>query len=136
MRYNHRFIQLSVISENDAVHEAMKNYNFIIADGKIDTEMYGYFDDKYSISLIKFREYFGYYDLILINAEGYIVYSSINESDLGQNVLTGDLKDSHLARCFHRALDEGPNIQDFEPYGPAGNKNTVIIFKSFSYILI
>jgi methyl-accepting chemotaxis protein len=75
-------------------------------------------------------EVYGYYDLLLITKDGMVVYSFKRESDLGQNILTGSLKNSHLNKCFQESL-KGLAIQDFESYSPSNNQQIAFIMTPF-----
>lgn len=65
---------------------------------------------------------FGYYDLFIIcAAHGHIMYSQCKESDLGENLRYGTLKDSSLADMYHAVLKKDDvAFADFEPYAPSG----------------
>ncbi len=71
-----------------------------------------------------FSEYarkYGYYDLFLINADGYVYYSVSKEADYRTNLLTGPYKDSNLGQLVRRVLDTGEmEIADFAYYEPSG----------------
>jgi methyl-accepting chemotaxis protein len=65
-----------------------------------------------------------YYDIFLIDSEsGHIVYSVFKELDFATNLLSGEWKDTHIARVFReaRASSEADAIfaTDFEPYAPS-----------------
>ncbi len=63
---------------------------------------------------------YGYYDLFLINPDGYVYYSVYEESDYQTNMITGPFKDSNLAELFTRALtSDGAVISDFKYYEPS-----------------
>ncbi|MCP4544414.1 MAG: methyl-accepting chemotaxis protein [Chloroflexi bacterium] len=64
----------------------------------------------------------GYYDIFLIAADGDVVYSVAQESDLGENLLSGNLKNSGLAKAF-QAARSGQDVvfADFDPYAPSGD---------------
>ena len=64
----------------------------------------------------------GYYDLFLIAADGNVVYTVAKESDLGENLLEGKLKDSGLAHMFRDSMNSEVAFSDFKPYGPSANK--------------
>ncbi|KOR27292.1 hypothetical protein TI04_13595, partial [Achromatium sp. WMS2] len=65
-----------------------------------------------------FQKSFEFYDIFLINATGDIVYTLLKESDLGANLITGNLRDSGLARLFTKAQN-GTAIEDFSYYEPS-----------------
>jgi PAS domain S-box-containing protein len=66
---------------------------------------------------------FGYYDLILINGSGHVVYTVSKEVDLGTNLLDGPYRDSNLASVFRAAqqsvTDGETRLVDFAPYAPS-----------------
>ncbi|MEO5332121.1 MAG: methyl-accepting chemotaxis protein [Magnetococcus sp. YQC-5] len=56
----------------------------------------------------------GMEDLYFVSSAGDVVYSLTRQSELGQNIHQKPLKESALARVFHKAM-EAPIIQDFQP---------------------
>ncbi len=122
---------LSVLSKNAALPETIDWFmNSFNADGTISEEAYKYSDDNYGKSLAQFIDEYGYYDLMLITKEGKIIYSFKRESDLGQDIVSGSLKDSSLGRGFPDSL-KTLNIQDFEPYPPSQNQYVSFICAPF-----
>ena len=62
----------------------------------------------------------GYYDTFIISANGDIVCTVREESDLGQNLRGGDLKDSGLARLWEKVVrTQKPATVDFSHYQPS-----------------
>jgi methyl-accepting chemotaxis protein len=59
------------------------------------------------------------HDVILIDANGNVVYTTTKRSDLGGNVGSGALKDSGLAKVFAKSHQQAA-IEDFSLYEPAG----------------
>lgn len=115
--------QLKVFSANQTVMTALMQFGTAIGtDGTIDEGRYAYFEDEFGESLRQFQESFGYYDLMLINMGGIVVYSVRKEADLGQSVTSGVLQASGLGQRFKQML-EHPLIQDFEPYPPSQNQH-------------
>ncbi|CAK8717868.1 Methyl-accepting chemotaxis protein [Candidatus Electrothrix laxa] len=68
----------------------------------------------------------GYYDIFLISADGNIVYTNAEESDLGQNLTSGSLKDSGLGRLFVKA-QKGVALEDYSAYAPSNNQQAIFI---------
>ncbi len=65
---------------------------------------------------------YGYYDLFLLNPDGYCFYSVERERDYGTNLLTGPYADSGLGRLVRRTIDERTyGVADFAPYAPSNN---------------
>jgi methyl-accepting chemotaxis protein len=65
----------------------------------------------------------GYYDVFLFDAEGNLVYSVYKENDYATNMLTGQWRDTGLARVFRGAMaaaaGDVATFDDFAPYGPS-----------------
>ncbi|MDZ4252138.1 MAG: EAL domain-containing protein [Sulfuritalea sp.] len=64
-----------------------------------------------------------YYDLLLIDAAGDVVFSVAREPDLGTNLRTGPWRDTQLAQGFELALDTlQTHLTRFKPYPPSGQR--------------
>lgn len=59
------------------------------------------------------------HDVLLVDANGNVIYSANKSSDLGGNVGSGTLKDTGLARIFNKSRQQAA-IEDFSFYEPAG----------------
>ncbi len=68
----------------------------------------------------KYKEMYGYYDLFLINPDGYIFYTAEQEADYKTNILTGPYADSNLGDLVRR-VKEGKSfaMADFALYAPS-----------------
>jgi len=119
---------MSVIAENITVTEALDDFaETFDEDGNFDKQAYLFLEkEKYGEWLNQFKEKYGYHDLLLITEEGKVVYTLNGESDLGQNLVTGPLKESALGKGF-RDGQTGPVIQDFAPYPPSDNQHIAFI---------
>ena len=62
---------------------------------------------------------FGYYDVFLIAKDGDVIYTVAKESDLGENLMEGELENSGLASAFLETEDMEISFADFEPYAPS-----------------
>ena len=70
----------------------------------------------------KYKEGYGYYDLCLINPDGYLFYTVEKGKDYRTNILTGPYKDSNLGRLVASALKSKTfAMADFEKYPPSDN---------------
>ena len=80
-----------------------------------------------------FQRTYGYYDVVLIDLDGNILYSNTQEEDLGKNLLTGSLAETKFAHSFRQTVETGQtvfsDIEKYEPSGfdPAGFLTTIII---------
>ncbi|RLA05507.1 MAG: hypothetical protein DRQ47_00990, partial [Gammaproteobacteria bacterium] len=72
----------------------------------------------------------GWYDLFLINNRGDIIYTATRESDLGMNLVNGDLKTSSFGKAFAKvqgmSVDEIA-VADFQPYAPSNGAQAAFI---------
>ncbi len=65
-----------------------------------------------------FCDTYGFYDVFLISPQGDVVFSVTQESDFGENVVSGILRDTGLATAFSKAKN-GPTLVDFKWYDPS-----------------
>ena len=126
--FNDRYADIVVLSNYASAAEALAKFklSFESDDRKLDSNMYKYIEEMHTPGLVYFKEKYGYQDLLLISKDGDVVWSVAKGSDRGQNLVSGSLKDSSLAKCYQNAL-KGIAIQDFAPYAPAGNQPTAFI---------
>jgi len=126
--FGERFDDVAVLSQNEHVRQALAVFGNAFASdgGKVGGGAWLAAEEKYGTWLREYKETYGYYDLFLIHRDGDVLYTVSKESDLGQNIAKGGLRNSPLAKCFQKALD-GPAIQDFEPYAPSNNQFAAFI---------
>ena len=68
------------------------------------------------------KKYDYVYDILLINPKGDVVFSLIQESDLGTNIFSGDAAKSKLAASAQRTVFSGQTMfSDMERYTPSNN---------------
>ncbi len=72
-------------------------------------------------------KHFGYYDFIVINAEGDVIYTVTKEKDLGTNLISGPYKSSGLGELYLQTKESRENVfVDFSVYQPS--KSTLAAF--------
>ncbi|MBU2550611.1 MAG: HAMP domain-containing protein [Proteobacteria bacterium] len=115
-----RFGDVILLSQNESVAMSLQDFQlaYEFADKKVDSDAWKTLDERYGPWMAQFQSQYGYHDLLLIAKDGAVVYSTAKNSALGQNVLTGPLKDSPLGHCFGKAMHR-VSVADFEPYAPA-----------------
>jgi len=66
---------------------------------------------------------YGYYDIFVISKEhGHVMYSAAKESDYGENLRYGALKNSGLAKIWKKTVDNNrTSFVDMTPYSPSNN---------------
>lgn len=78
--------------------------------------VYGYAEDYQDFQLA-----YGYYDVFLIDLSGNILYSNMQENDLGTNLLAGVYADTKFAQVFLQTVETGQTrFSDLELYEPSG----------------
>ncbi|MCF6248152.1 MAG: methyl-accepting chemotaxis protein [Desulfobacula sp.] len=71
---------------------------------------------------------YGYYDLFLLNPDGYAFYTVAKESDYQTNLLTGKYSSSNLGQLVKQVVDTKQFGQaDFAPYAPSNNEPCAFI---------
>ena len=71
-------------------------------------------------SLAKFNNKYGFYDLFLINPDGYCFYSVGHEPDYQTNLVDGKYRDSNLGELVRDVLKTKCfGFADFQPYAPS-----------------
>jgi len=88
-----------------------------------DSSKYSEVHSRYHPIFRNIIEKFGYYDMFLINPQGYIVYTVFKETDFTSNLQTGAYKNSNLAQLNRivQTAKEGnySRLVDFEAYAPS-----------------
>ncbi len=126
--FRERLADVNVLSQNSIVSQGMKAFAaaFDTEERKTGGPLWLSAEEKFGKWLRSYAESYRYYDLLLICHDGDVIFSTAKESDLGQNLLTGSLKKSPLAKCFAKAVKE-PAVQDYEPYEPSRSRHTAFI---------
>ena len=76
----------------------------------------------------QYNEQYGYYDLFLINPDGYCFYTVCHEADYQTNLVTGDYRTSGLGRLVSRVLENKQfGFADFAPYAPSNGVQAAFV---------
>ncbi|MEE8391030.1 MAG: cache domain-containing protein, partial [Anaerolineae bacterium] len=115
---------LSVLYANPTTVQAIEEFEdaFDAARGQTGGSQWNTVEREYGWVFENALNDLGYYDIFLIAADGDVLYTVAKESDLGENLLRGDLRDSGLAQAF-QAARSGQDVvfADFDPYAPSGD---------------
>ena len=126
-----RIGDINVLSNSADIHELTHDLNQLLDDLNVKdnanypvqnalvkekTELHENFFQTYA------KEY-GYYDVFLISTEhGQVMYSQAKESDYGENLQYGSLKNSGLAQAWKKVKElRRPVFIDMKPYSPSAN---------------
>jgi methyl-accepting chemotaxis protein len=76
----------------------------------------------------KYTELYGYYDLFLINPDGYVFYTVSKESDYQSNMISGKYASSNLGKLVRQVSGTRQfGLADFEPYAPSNGEPAAFI---------
>ncbi len=117
-----------LLSTNDSISLALMRFTkaFVSEGDKTGGADWRSVQQEVGNELKQYRPLDRYQDLLLITASGDIVYTAEQGAELGQNLLTGSLKDSVLAKAFQKGL-KAVALQDFEAYAPIDNRYAAFI---------
>ncbi len=80
----------------------------------------------------KYVQMYGYYDLFLINPDGYVFYTAAQESDYQTNMVDGEYSGSGLGKLVRNVLDSKSfGFADFEPYAPSNDEPAAFIAQPY-----
>lgn len=125
---NERYGDVTMLAANETLAKALREFQQAFENEGRNTNgpQWQALSATHTPWLQKYKDQFGYDDVLLISQDGYVIYSLLQEADLGQDVKGGALKDSPLGKCFKAALN-APAFQDFEPYSPSGNRPVAFV---------
>lgn len=139
--FSNCFSDVRVLSTSTIVRNALADFSSVMdINNNFDKSLYNFFQEvKYRDLLKQFAQTYEYYDLMLVNKNGKIVFTIKKEPDLGQNILkSSELNQSALLNCFKKSINQSiPNsapaamnaviIEDFQPYAPSGGRKIAFI---------
>lgn len=96
------------------------------------TEALSPIDENWVAFYQKYAEIYGYKDLLLINPDGYIFYTSSNGEEARTNILNGDFSNTSLAKLVRSVISsKQPGIADFKPYAASNNEPAAFMAQPF-----
>lgn len=126
---NDKFTEVHVLAKSgDAIQSFYKLSEYHDKIGALDNSSYAINTQAYEQIyqdidpfFDEFKQDFNFYDVLLVCAKhGHVMYSTDRNSDLGENLQTGKLKNSGLAKVWqHIVQTEKMMVADFAYYEPA-----------------
>jgi methyl-accepting chemotaxis protein len=113
--FSNKIQELEDVKRNQRFTDGIREMEDAFRKGGINAQQY---KDAYARrypGLKSFEKIFGFYDIFLIDNGGNVVFTVEKEGDMGENLLTGKLKDTGLARAF-REGKAGATFVDFTYY--------------------
>jgi len=115
-----KYDNLVIIAQNSHNIQTMEEFDRAFkTEGKIGGTAWLDVQEKRGSFFVNAAKQYNFYDWLLISKEGDVVYSSNKKSEMGQNVLKGDLQNTGLRRAFQRSLGRETVVEDFSYYNPA-----------------
>ncbi|MEY3220322.1 MAG: hypothetical protein RIT27_1679 [Pseudomonadota bacterium] len=115
-----KYDNLVIIAQNSHNIQTMEEFDQAFKkEGKIGGTAWLDVQEKRGSFFVNASKQYNFYDWLLISKEGNVVYSSAKKSEMGQNVLKGDLQTTGLRRAFQRSLGHEIVVEDFSFYSPA-----------------
>ncbi len=85
-------------------------------------------DEQGQYFFTKYKEIYGYYDLFLINPDGYVFYTAAEEADYQTNMVSGQYSSSNLGQLLRKVIETKQfGFADFEPYAPSNGEPCAFI---------
>ncbi|EIC23552.1 methyl-accepting chemotaxis protein [Thiorhodovibrio frisius] len=82
----------------------------------------------------KYIDQYGYYDLLLVNPDGYVFYTVAKEPDYETNLSDGPYARSNLGELFGQVLQSGEyGFADYAPYAPSNDQPAGFIAQPIVY---
>ncbi|NKF50529.1 response regulator [Shewanella sp. WXL01] len=113
---------VSVLAESTTISSSVEAFSSTFDEGVMDEVQYNFFESlEYGDAFKKFLAGYQYYDLMLVNNDGNIIYSVLREDELGQNVQSERFTNTLLPVAYAKG-QQGVSITDFGEYWPSADK--------------
>ncbi len=124
---NERLADAQLLANMSLTNQALDTLSALF-DGSIDSVQYRNEIRKYRSDFVRFKDSSGYYDLLLIDKLGNVIFSILHEDDLGSNLNSGFLRNTPLAEAQRSALALlDTQLTPVALYEPSGNQPAVFI---------
>jgi methyl-accepting chemotaxis protein len=116
---------MRVYSNNTAVQMATERYIDAFQKKGLNSDLYRKWEELHGQRLQQFANELGYDDILIISANGDIVFSVKKQADLGQNVVTGPLSKTGVGKAFRDCRNE-VCVVDYEFYEISGKPEAFV----------
>lgn len=122
-----RLTEAQLLAHMPLTFEALDKLSALLGE-PIDFARYQNEMRRFRNDFVRFQDSGGYYDLLLIDKAGNVVFSILHEADLGSNLNSGFLRDTPLAEAQRNALALlDTQLTPAAPYGPSADSPAVFI---------
>lgn len=111
---------IKALSFMSTIIDLLEKYQDAFLRGGTDSPEYISLKKKYNGFFAGLIKEFEYYDFLLVDTDGNVVFTFKREVDLGTNLITGPYKDTEFTKTYKKALEAGETgISDFKYYPPS-----------------
>ena len=127
--FQERYADISLLSNRPSIRYAITNLKDLWQHQSPKSQSYQSLINSMDQTMLAFMESGNYYDLLLMDAVGNVLYSVARESDLGTNLFSGPYRESKLAEGVEIALNLLQTNQTmFASYAPSlGRKASFLV---------
>jgi len=121
--FQERYNDITLLATRTSVQNAILELSQLWQAQGPHSPSYQRLNDSLDKSMLSFLESGDYYDLLLIDTGGNVLYSVAREADFATNLFSGPYRDTHFAEDVETALNllqTGQTI--FAPYAPSQDK--------------
>jgi len=116
------------LSQRRLVQEAIFAFGQAFREGGLKSPAYLAAEHRLRDELASHTETAGYYDLLLMDAAGNVIFSVQHEADLGTNLRSGAYRQTRLAQGFELAISTlQHHLTRFAPYAPSGERSAAFL---------
>src|SRR5690606_928782 len=103
----------------------------LVADIDV-TEALSPIDENWMPFYQKYTEIYGYEDLLLVNPDGFVFFTSANGEENRTNLINGPYKDTHLGAVVRKTIaNKAVSFADFKPYSASKNAPAAFLAQPF-----
>jgi len=118
-----RLADARLLSRQDLIRNGVATLSGVFQQGGLDAPAYRAAARPLRDALMNANAGDGFYDLLLIDTAGNVVFSLLQESDLGTNLRHGPYRDTQLAKGFELSMQTlQTHLSRFALYAPSANQ--------------
>jgi len=104
--FNQRYGDIDTLSRNPVISQGFARLTDAFHTYGLETSQFQKIKNLYQPLMEHYVSDYGYANIFFIHKDGDIIYSIMKEEFVGSNLLTGEFKNSGIARIFKRGLED------------------------------
>ena len=123
-----RLTEASLLAKSNYAQQALDTLPALLKQEGIPSSRYMSMQQKIYDYFFSALDDAGYYDVLIIDTAGDVIFSVLRESDLGTNLNTGPYRDSTLAQAQREATALiTPQVTQAHAYAPSNNRPAIFV---------